>query len=109
MCCDPALGYTGCEEGVDLPCLCPDGTTGLSTLKPVISDKPCIDEDCNKSTATWIGNPVGEEVVDGLYRLEWDLIDDCPGACCTEAPKEPELGNATIFVNTPCKCNCQEG
>ena len=70
---------------------------------------PCSQKECEAHVSTWIGYPVGEEVVDGLYRLEWDLIDDCPGACCTEAPKEPELGNTTIFVNTPCKCNCQEG
>ena len=99
----------GYNEG-QLQYNCEQPATGpLSYLNPVTSNQPCIEEDCLNFTATWVGVPYGEEVTKGLYRLQWDLIDDCPGACCAEPPKEPELGNDTIFVTTPCKCDCQEG
>ena len=108
-CCDPATGFSGCEEGAEAWCICPQGNAPATYVGPQsIKDQPCVEEDCQGFTATWIGIPYGEEVTKGLYRLQWDLIDDCPGVCCTEPPKEPELGNDTIFVTTPCKCNCQE-
>lgn len=79
---------------------------GLSTTMPVLKPTPCMPEDCAGHVATWIAEPTGKKKSDGYYKVKWTLVDDCPGTCCTEPPKEPTRIKKSIMVETPCKCDC---
>ena len=80
--------------------------SGLSTAMPVLKPTPCVPEDCAGHVATWVGEPTGKKKSDGYYKVKWTLVDDCPGTCCTEPPKEPTRIKKSIMVETPCKCDC---
>lgn len=94
-------GYTS------YPTVSPFTTYGLAFNEPVLMDTPCNEKDCEGHVATWIGEPVGDKGEDEKYSVEWSLIDDCPGACCSLPPCEPSRISSPVFVKMPCKCKCE--
>lgn len=79
---------------------------GLSTGPAELMDTPCSQEECEAHTATWMAEAYGEPNKEGLYKVKWILLDDCPGACCSDQPTQPEFVKTSILVDVPCKCGC---
>lgn len=69
-------------------------------------DKPCADGECEEHVSTWMAEPIGEPNEEGLYKVKWILLDDCPGACCSDQPTQPEFVKTSTLVDAPCKCGC---
>ena len=114
--CEDSYCYYNCYD--DLACrgqtsnLYYPEETCLSTLgaplnkEVVVSDTPCVDGECEEHVATWMAEPIGEPNEDGLYKVKWILLDDCPGACCSDQPDQPELVKTSTLIDAPCKCGC---
>ena len=114
--CEDSYCYYNCYD--DLACrgqtsnLYYPEETCLSTLgaplnkEVVVSDTPCVDGECEEHVATWMAEPIGEPNEDGLYKVKWILLDDCPGACCSDQPTQPEFVKASTLIDAPCKCGC---
>lgn len=98
------LGYADPSINLILPTSfpCPSNIT-----RPILSDTPCKEEDCAGSSATWLGQPSGEPDEEGLMAVEWFLVDDCPGTCCSKQPSSPERASEPVFVKVACSCNCE--
>jgi hypothetical protein len=79
---------------------------GLSTGPAELMDTPCSQEECEAHTATWMAEAYGEPNKEGLYKVKWILLDDCPGACCSDQPTQPEFVKSSTLVDVPCKCGC---
>ena len=85
---------------------CPSALGAPLNKEIVVSDTPCVDGECEEHVATWMAEPVGEPNEKGLYKVKWILLDDCPGACCSDQPTQPEFVKSSTLVDAPCKCGC---
>ena len=94
----------GCCEGiVQRPCT----SVGALNYNPAIQlDEPCSQEECEAHVSTWMAEPIGEPNEEGLYKVNWVLLDGCPGACCSDQPTQPEFVKSSTLVDAPCKCGC---
>jgi len=94
----------GCCEGiVQRPCT----AIGALNYSPVIQlDEPCSQEECEAHVSTWMADPIGKPNEEGLYKVNWVLLDGCPGLCCSDQPTQPEFVEASTLVDVPCKCGC---
>lgn len=79
---------------------------GLSVEPAELMDTPCSQEECEGHAATWMAEPHGEPNEEGLYKVKWILLDDCPGACCSDQPTQPEFVKTSTLIDAPCKCGC---
>ena len=86
------------------PCI---GGLSVPSDKPVeVKERPCYQEECETQVSTWMAEPSGEPNDEGLYKVKWILLDDCPGACCSDQPTQPEFVKTSTLVDAPCKCGC---
>lgn len=85
---------------------CPSALGAPLNKEIVVSDTPCVDGECEEHVATWMAEPIGEPNEDGLYKVKWILLDDCPGACCSDQPTQPEFVKTSTLIDAPCKCGC---
>ena len=86
------------------PCI---GGLSVPSDRPVeVMESPCSQEECEDHVSTWMAEPSGEPNEEGLYKVKWILLDDCPGACCSDQPTQPEFVKTSIIVDAPCKCGC---
>lgn len=69
-------------------------------------EEPCSQEECEAHVSTWMAEPSGEPNEEGLYKVNWVLLDGCPGLCCSDQPTQPEFVKTSIIVDAPCKCGC---
>lgn len=93
----------------DVDCTCEPSGGGLSVPsdRPVeVTERPCYQEECETQVSTWMAEPSGEPNEEGLYKVKWILLDDCPGACCSDQPTQPEFVKTSTLVDAPCKCGC---
>ena len=86
---------------------CPSFRSLMSNGEEIIEeDKPCVEGECEAHVSTWMAEPSGEPNEEGLYKVNWVLLDGCPGACCSDQPTQPEFVKTSIIVDAPCKCSC---
>ena len=86
------------------PCI---GGLSVPSDKPVeVTERPCYQEECETQVSTWMAEPSGEPNEEGLYKVKWILLDDCPGACCSDQPTQPEFVKKSELIDAPCKCGC---
>lgn len=86
------------------PCI---GGLSVPSDRPVeVTERPCYQEECETQVSTWMAEPSGEPNEEGLYKVKWILLDDCPGACCSDQPTQPEFVKSSTLVDAPCKCGC---
>ena len=86
------------------PCI---GGLSVPSDRPVeVTERPCYQEECETQVSTWMAEPSGEPNEEGLYKVKWILLDDCPGACCSDQPTQPEFVKKSTLVDVPCKCGC---
>ena len=100
---------TGTGPCFDVDCTCESSVGGLSVPsdKPVeVKERPCYQEECETQVSTWMAEPSGEPNEEGLYKVKWILLDDCPGACCSDQPTQPEFVKKSELIDAPCKCGC---
>lgn len=93
----------------DVDCTCESSVGGLSVPsdRPVeVTERPCYQEECETHVSTWMAEPFGEPNEEGLYKVKWILLDDCPGACCSDQPTQPEFVKKSELIDAPCKCGC---
>jgi len=99
----------GCCEGiVQRPCTAvgagPMSYNPASQL--VFKEESCSQEECETQVSSWMAEPSGEPNEEGLYKVNWVLLDGCPGLCCSDQPTQPEFVKTSIIVDAPCKCSC---
>ena len=99
----------GCCEGiVQRPCTA--GGAGAMSYNPssqlAFKEEPCSQEECEAHFSTWMAEPSGEPIEEGLYKVNCVLLDGCPGACCSDQPTQPEFVKSSTLVDAPCKCGC---
>lgn len=112
----PCNGDCACEEGDGPPDPDPNCDSALASvtkqpemmpnLGPSIADGPCSQEECEAHVSTWMAEASGKPNEEGLYKVKWILLDDCPGACCSDQPTQPEFVKTSTLVDAPCKCGC---
>jgi len=83
------------------------GGLSVPSDRPVeVTERPCYQEECETQVSTWMAEPSGEPNEEGLYKVKWILLDDCPGACCSDQPTQPEFVKKSELIDAPCKCGC---
>jgi hypothetical protein len=86
------------------PCI---GGLSVPSDRPIeVMERPCYQEECETHVSTWMAEPSGEPNEEGLYKVKWILLDDCPGACCSDQPTQPEFVKKSELIDAPCKCGC---
>ena len=95
-------------EPQEEPCYAP-GPAPLSydpASQLALKEEPCSQEECEAHVSTWMADPIGKPNEEGLYKVNWVLLDGCPGLCCSDQPTQPEFVEASTLVDAPCKCGC---
>lgn len=98
----------GCCEGiVQRPCTAVGGAMSYNPASQLAAEvEPCSQEECEAHVSTWMAEPSGEPNEKGLYKVNWVLLDGCPGACCSDQPTQPEFVKKSELIDAPCKCGC---
>ena len=101
---DPAMIGDAAKYWFPEPCI---GGLSVPSDRPVeVTERPCYQEECETQVSTWMAEPSGEPNEEGLYKVKWILLDDCPGACCSDQPTQPEFVKKSELIDAPCKCGC---